>query len=136
MANTAKAYAIALRALAAEFGEQAPLTELEGEVGADRVAAWLTGRWGAAAAATFNARLDTLGSACAWWRDQHWLTGDPLRRVRRRARTPDRTRALSRAEVEQLLTLPRLALSAPCSGCCMRALPAPGVREIWNGIRR
>ncbi|MEV4189700.1 tyrosine-type recombinase/integrase, partial [Streptosporangium canum] len=110
VANTANAYAIALRALTAALGEQTPLAELEGEAGADRVAGWFTGRWGGSAAATFNARLDALGSACAWWRDQHWLTGDPLRRIRRRARTPDRTRALSRAEVEQLLTLPRLAL--------------------------
>lgn len=54
---------IALRALTAEFGEQAPLAEL----------------------------------------------GDPLRRIRR-ARSPDRTPALSPAEVEQLLTLPRPAL--------------------------
>ncbi|WP_433425912.1 tyrosine-type recombinase/integrase [Microtetraspora malaysiensis] len=108
--RTAKAYAIALRALLAEFGEQAPLAELEGEAGADRLAAWFTSRWGGAAAATFNVRLDALGSACAWWRDQHWLAGDPLRRIRRRARTPDRTRALSRADIETLLTLPRLAL--------------------------
>ncbi|MEU6787361.1 hypothetical protein ABZ912_49930 [Nonomuraea angiospora] len=78
IANTAKAYAIALRALTAELGEQTPLADLEGEAGADQVAAWFTGRWGSAAAATFNAHLDALGSACAWWRDQHWLTGDPL----------------------------------------------------------
>ncbi|GAA1693991.1 hypothetical protein GCM10009733_107250 [Nonomuraea maheshkhaliensis] len=69
-ANTRRAYAIALRALAAELGVGAPLTALEGEVGADRLAAWFAGRWGGAAAATFNARLDALGSACAWWHDQ------------------------------------------------------------------
>ncbi|MEV0589102.1 site-specific integrase [Nonomuraea sp. NPDC050310] len=109
-ANTAKAYAIALRALTTELGEQVPLTHLEGDSGADRIAAWFTGRWGDAAAATFNARLDALGSACGWWRDQGWLTGDPLRRIRRRPRTLDRTRALARAEVEALLTSPRLAL--------------------------
>ncbi|MGW4797582.1 tyrosine-type recombinase/integrase [Nonomuraea sp. NPDC004297] len=108
--NTVRAYGIALRALAAEFGEGASLADLEGEAGADRLAAWFTGRWGSAAAATFNARLDALGSACGWWRDQDWLAGDPLRRIRRRARTLDRTRALSRAEVETLLTLPRLGL--------------------------
>ncbi|MFG1966215.1 hypothetical protein [Nonomuraea sp. NPDC049028] len=61
--NTAKAYAIALRALAAEHGADAPLTDLEGEAGADRLAAWFTARWGTAAAATFNARRDALGSA-------------------------------------------------------------------------
>ncbi|MER5622812.1 hypothetical protein ABT061_17415 [Streptosporangium sp. NPDC002544] len=49
-------------------------------------------------------------TACGWWRDQDWLTGDPLRRLRRRARAPDRTRALPRAEMEALPTRPDLAL--------------------------
>ncbi|MFG1866212.1 hypothetical protein [Microbispora bryophytorum] len=62
--NTAHAYGIALRALAAELGERAPLAEMEGETGADRLASWFTARWGGAAAATFNARLDALSSAC------------------------------------------------------------------------
>ncbi|MEV4804978.1 site-specific integrase [Nonomuraea sp. NPDC049421] len=109
-ANTKRAYAIVLRALAAELGAATPLTALEGEAGADRLAAWFAGRWGGAAAATFNARLDALGSACAWWRDQDWLTGDPLRRIRRRARTPDRTKALDRALIEALLTRQTLPL--------------------------
>ncbi|MEZ7132700.1 tyrosine-type recombinase/integrase [Nonomuraea sp. AD125B] len=108
--NTAKAYAITLRALARELGPDAPLTDLEGETGADHLAGWFTGRWGGAAAATFNARLDALGSACTWWRDQDWLTGDPTRRIRRRARTPDRTKALDRAHIEALLTRDKLAL--------------------------
>ncbi|MEU7833790.1 tyrosine-type recombinase/integrase [Nonomuraea sp. NPDC049129] len=107
--NTAKAYAIALRALAAEHGADAPLTDLEGEAGADRFAAWFTARWGTAAAATFNARRDALGSARDWWHDQDWLTGDPLRRIRR-ARTPDRTKALDRAQIEAVLTRQNLAL--------------------------
>ncbi|WP_031162200.1 hypothetical protein [Streptosporangium roseum] len=34
---------------------------MEGEAGADRLAAWFTARRGGAAAATFNARLDALG---------------------------------------------------------------------------
>ncbi|WP_440107987.1 tyrosine-type recombinase/integrase, partial [Streptosporangium sp. H16] len=86
------------------------VTELNGEAGADRVAAWFAGRWGGAAAATANARLDAIGSACAWWREQDWLTGDPLRRIRRRSRTSDRTRALARAEVEALLARPTMGL--------------------------
>ncbi|MEV0391352.1 tyrosine-type recombinase/integrase, partial [Nonomuraea sp. NPDC050643] len=44
------------------------------------------------------------------WRDQDWLTGDPLRRIRRRARTPDRTKALDRDLIEALLTRQRLPL--------------------------
>jgi hypothetical protein len=83
---------------------------LEGEAGADHVAAWFAGRWGDSAAGTVNARLNALGSACTWWRDQDWLTGEPLRRIRRPPRTPYRTRALARVDVEALLTRPNLGL--------------------------
>uniref|UniRef100_UPI003F78ED15 hypothetical protein n=1 Tax=Streptosporangium sp. H16 TaxID=3444184 RepID=UPI003F78ED15 len=48
-ANTSRAYTIAIRALVDEFGERAAVTELNGEAGADRVAAWFAGRWGGAA---------------------------------------------------------------------------------------
>ncbi|WP_219825933.1 tyrosine-type recombinase/integrase [Nonomuraea typhae] len=109
-ANTAKAYAIALRALAAELGSAVPLPVLEGDAGADRVAEWFAGRWCTAAAATFNARMNALDSACAWWRDQSWLADDPLRWPRRRARTLNRTRALDRGQVETLLTRQGLPL--------------------------
>ncbi|MEW9528255.1 hypothetical protein [Microbispora sp. NPDC049125] len=51
------------RALTAGLGQGMPLGDLGGEAGADRVAAWFTGRWGGAAAASFNARLDALGPA-------------------------------------------------------------------------
>ncbi|WP_205315116.1 tyrosine-type recombinase/integrase [Nonomuraea lactucae] len=54
--------------------------------------------------------MDALGSACAWWRDQGWLADDPLRRIRRRTRIPDHTKALDRGQVEALLTRPRLPL--------------------------
>lgn len=108
--NTVRAYATALRALEAEFGACSPLGVLDGEVGADRVASWFTRTWGQRSPATVNLRLDALGSACRWWRDQGWLAGDPLVRLSRRRRTPDRTRALSRAEVESLLTGPAVRL--------------------------
>jgi integrase/recombinase XerC/integrase/recombinase XerD len=101
--NTARAYATALRALQAEFGPATPLGVLEGEAGADAVAAWFIRAWGQRLPSTVNLRLDALGSACRWWRDQSWLAGDPLVRIPRRSRTPDRTRALSRAEVGALL---------------------------------
>ncbi|TMR25609.1 hypothetical protein ETD86_00310 [Nonomuraea turkmeniaca] len=87
--------------LVAELGEHAAVTELEGEAGADRVAAWFADRWGAAASGIVNARLDALGSACAWWREQGWLTGDPLRRIRRVAQgyLPGVSRGLRRRRV-------------------------------------
>ena len=108
--NTRKTYSAALRALVAEFGADASLEVLEGEAGADRVADWFAERWGSSSANTINARLRALSSACAWWTRQGWLTGNPLRRLRSRPVPPDRTRALSRSEVEELLTREGVAL--------------------------
>lgn len=108
--NTARAYATALTALQKEFGADCPLDVLEGEHGADRVASWFTDRWGSASANTVNARLRALGSACAWWTKQGWLDGDPLRRLTPRPVPADRTRALSRAVVQELLTREGVAL--------------------------
>ena len=88
VANTARAYTVPLRALVAELGDHAPVTVLDDEAIADRIAAWFTGRWGTCSGATANARLDALRSAATWWRAQDWITGDPTRRIRRRPRTP------------------------------------------------
>ncbi|GAA3984754.1 tyrosine-type recombinase/integrase [Thermobifida alba] len=108
--NTARAYRSALVALADRFGAHRPLPVLDGEQIPDRVADWFAATWGTAAPATFNARLGALASAAARWRDQGWLSGDPLVRIRRLPRTPDHTRALDRAEVERLLTREGAAL--------------------------
>jgi integrase/recombinase XerC/integrase/recombinase XerD len=101
--NTARAYAVALAALTAELGPGAPLATLEGEAGADRVGRWFIAQWGHRAPATANLRLDALGSATSWWRDQGWLEGDPLVRLNRRPRVVDRTKALSHVQVDTLL---------------------------------
>lgn len=101
--NTARAYGNVLRALAGELGADMPVASLDDEATVTRVATWFASRWGDASAATVNARLDALRSASAWWRDQGWISGDPVRRIRRRARTPDRTLALSKAQIEALL---------------------------------
>lgn len=109
-ANTARAYRTTLVALQAEFGADSALDVLEGEQAADRVAGWFTDRWGSASANTVNARLRALGSACAWWSKQSWLVGDPLRRITSRPVPADRTRALSRAVVQELLGREDVAL--------------------------
>jgi integrase len=67
-------------------------------------------RWGKSAASTVNARLDALRSAADWWRHQGWISGDPTRRIRRRPRIPDRTRAIGRGDIEHLLTRAHLPL--------------------------
>jgi integrase len=108
--NSVRAYRIALRALVAELGPDTPLVVLDQEPTVERVGRWFTCRWGSASHATVNARLDALRSVAAWWRTQGWITGDPARRIRRRPRTPDRTRSLGKTEIEALLSHPSLPL--------------------------
>ena len=43
--------------------------------------------------------------AASFWTGQGWLAADPTRRLRRRGRAPDRTRAPGAAEIEALLEL-------------------------------
>ncbi|WP_232490992.1 hypothetical protein [Mycobacterium dioxanotrophicus] len=69
----------------------------------DRVSGWFTFVWGGKSAKTFNIRLTALGSACAYWRDQQWLAGDPLVRLRTRPAPPDTSRALSKDRVTEIL---------------------------------
>jgi integrase/recombinase XerC/integrase/recombinase XerD len=71
---------------------------------------WFAGKWGNGAASTANARLDAVRSAATWWRAQEWIIGDPTRRIRRRPRTPDRTRSVGKADLEGLLTRQHLPL--------------------------
>src|SRR5216683_581599 len=81
-ANTCRAYGQVLRRLAAEFGRE----------------------WGERAPSTWNVSLDAVRSAAAYWIRSGWLAADPSRMLVRRKPRPDRSRALSHAEVEQLLT--------------------------------
>jgi len=45
-----------------------------------------------------------------YWRDQDWLAGDPTRALRRRSRASDRTKALSKSDIEALLAREDLGL--------------------------
>jgi integrase len=109
-AGTRRVYSSTLRQLVTHLGAGQPLTVLAHASATDELAAWFTDRWGAKAPATFNRNLDAIRSAIGYWREQNWLTGDPTKALRRRTRAPDRTRALSRGDVEQLLTREHLAL--------------------------
>jgi integrase len=109
-ANTARAYGIALHALADALGADTQVGTLDGEVTVKRIGTWFASRWGKHANSTVNARLDALRSAADWWRIQGWIIGDPTRRIRRRPRVPDRARALDRADIEALLGRPHLPL--------------------------
>ena len=100
--GTARNHRGTLRALGRELGADVPVASLVGAV-AD-VRSWFEQRWANAAPATWNRNLDALRSAARYWTDQEWLDADPTQGLRRRRRPPDRTRALSRAEVDGLLT--------------------------------
>ena len=100
-ANTRATYAAALDRLVADFGTDTNVALLDREP--DRVSGWFTFVWGAKAAKTFNIRLTALASACAYWREQGWLAGDPLVRLRAKPAPPDTSRALSKQRVADIL---------------------------------
>lgn len=101
--GTRRVYTGTLRSLLAELGPATAVASLSSPETAATITAWFAGRWGERAASTYNRNLDAVRSAIGYWREQDWLSGDPTRALRRRRRPVDRTRALSRSEVEQLL---------------------------------
>jgi len=92
------------------LGSDTPVDQLNDPATAARVCSWFNKRWGSKAPSTYNRNLDAIRSAGAYWMDQGWLATDPTRILRRRTRPPDRTKALSRAEIEDLLSDDRLPL--------------------------
>lgn len=99
--NTFRGYAIPLDRMARDFGADANVAVLD----PDRVASWFTFVWGGSSPKTFNTRLTAIGSACTYWREQEWLFGDPLVRLRTRPTPPDRSRALIQPQVASILAL-------------------------------
>jgi integrase len=98
--NTRRVYGRVLHRMIAEFGGgTAP-----DEIGVELLTTWFGEQWGERAPSTWNVSLDAVRSAVAYWQRQGWLAADPSRLLVRRKPRPDRSRALSRAEVEQLLT--------------------------------
>ena len=103
-ASTRRTYGRILRRVVTEFG-----------VGAARhqrgaVRRLVRRQWGGRAPSTWNVSLDAIRSAAAYWQRQGWITADPSRMLKRRKPRPDRARALSRADVEQLLTREDISL--------------------------
>lgn len=54
---------------------------------------------------TANRELSVLKAAIVWWRARGWLAGNPVAGIERRPAPPDRTRALSRAQITALFTV-------------------------------
>jgi integrase len=104
-ASTLRTYGRVLRWIMTEFGRDAAP-----DIDPERFAAWFTARWADRSPSTWNVSLDAIRSAAAWWMQQSWITADPSRMLKRRRPRPDRGRALSRVEVEQLLTREDISL--------------------------
>jgi integrase len=105
-ASTRRTYGRILRWVVTEFGAAAD----PGEISTERFAAWFTAQWAERAPSTWNVALDAIRSAAAYWQRQSWIGADPSRMLQRRKPRPDRSRALTRPEVEQLLTREDISL--------------------------
>ena len=96
--STRRVYRASLARLVTELG---PATAV-GQLSSPRVAGWFRDRHAAGAPATWNRELATLRAAVGWWRRRGWLAGDPTSDLERRRDQIDRTRALTRAQLERL----------------------------------
>jgi integrase/recombinase XerC/integrase/recombinase XerD len=105
-ASTRRTYGRILRWVVAEFGADAG----PGDIDPEQFAVWFTARWADRAPSTWNVSLDAVRSAAAYWQRQGWPAADFSRLLERRKPRPDRSRALPRAEVEQLLTRQDISL--------------------------
>ena len=96
--TSSRVYRTSLRALNTGLGSATYLAELD----PDTLADWFASRYGQVAPATWNRELAILRSATHWWHTRGWLPADPTARLERRRDPPDRTRALTRAQVDGL----------------------------------
>jgi len=104
--STRRVYGASLASLVAELGPATAVGELSGH----RLAGWFRARHGTAAPATWNREVATLRAAVGWWRRHGWLAVDPTGDLVRRREQVDRTRALTRAQLDGLFARRDLAL--------------------------
>jgi integrase/recombinase XerD len=96
--STRRVYRASLAGLVAELSPATAVGELSGP----KVAGWFRDRYASAAPATWNRELATLRAAVGWWRRRGWLAVDPTGDLERHRVQVDRTRALTRGQLERL----------------------------------
>lgn len=101
-AGTLRVYSGTCRAMLAGLGEGTQLNEVTPAA----VSAWFAAQWGQAKPATWDSRRGTIKALLRFCEEQGWVASAAglMRGVEHRKAAPDRSRALSRAEVEELLT--------------------------------
>jgi integrase len=107
-AGTAKKYRETFAAIATRLPAPAAesLAALEGEAGCAALSAAFEGAFGTLAPATYARHLSALRSAVRWWREANgWLTTDPTAGWVRPKVPVDKTRALTRDQIDALFRL-------------------------------
>jgi integrase/recombinase XerC/integrase/recombinase XerD len=106
--GTHRAYGTAYRVLMDAIGQATDLNDVNRE----RLSAAFRGCWGNAKPSTWNARRGAVGSLLAYCEAQGWIpdAGAIMAGIETRKVAPDRTRALTRAELTALLKRPDLPL--------------------------
>jgi integrase len=107
-AGTHRTYSSTLRAMLAGIGEGTGIAEATPAA----LSTWFAGQWGAAKPATWDSRRGTIRSLLNFCEEQGWIASAAamMRGIEHRRTAPDRSRALSRADVENLLTRDGIAL--------------------------
>jgi integrase len=107
-AGTHRVYGSTLRAMLTGLGSEADL----GGVTPDALASWFASRWGTTKPATWDSRRGTIRSLLNFCEAQGWIASAAgmMRGIEHRKAPPGRSRALLRAEVEDLLTRDGVAL--------------------------
>lgn len=76
-----------------------PFNALGGAAAADVLADAFAARARLVDADTVNRELSVMKAAIGWWRTRGWLATNPIAGIERRPAPPDRTRALSQADL-------------------------------------
>jgi len=97
-----RVYAGALRALQDHLGPDTALAALDEARTVKHCVDWFRQRYGQTAPATRVRQLAIVRSACAFWRQRAWLSTDPTAGLERPKVPLDRTRALTREQIEAL----------------------------------
>lgn len=99
-AGTRKQYAAVLRLAREHFGAGVAAGELDPAT----VAQWFTGRWEDCSPSRWNTARAALRAASGYWQKQGWASADLTSQIGWRRVVAARDRALSRAQIEELLT--------------------------------
>ena len=105
-ANTRRAYAQALQAIAEELGRDLPLDQLDSRKLLDA----FQERWGSAQPSTWNTRITAVHSFISYCRRNGWLQHDPMALVDRRRQPRDQTRAIPYEDLEKLWSRREISL--------------------------